>query len=57
MDEAAVTIRQGIRFGNGEARASNRFFDAEAFSEAAGESSFAGADIAEEFNNYGFDGS
>lgn len=41
----------GVRFHNGEAGASDRSSNAEAFGETAGESGLAGADVADELND------
>lgn len=49
-----TTLREGVRFGNGKTGASDRFGDAETYGETACESGFAGANIADEFNNVGF---
>ena len=53
MDELAAG-GQGISFGNGKTRTGDRFFDAETFGETAHQGGFAGANIADEFDDGGW---
>ncbi len=50
MDEIAAG-GQGVGFRNGETGAGNRLFDAKTLGEAASKSGFAGANIANKFDN------
>ena len=50
MDEG-FAVWEGVRFGDGEAGAGNFRCNTEAFSETARKSSFAGADVADKFDN------
>ena len=50
VDEIAAG-GQGVGFGNGETGAGDRLLDTKTFGETAGESGFAGANIADKFDN------
>ena len=51
MDKAFI-VWQGVLLRNRETGASDGFCNTEAFSEATYESRFAGADVADKFNDY-----
>ena len=50
MDETLV-VWQGVLFGNRETGAGDGVFHTEAFGETTDKSGFAGADVADEFND------